>query len=133
MFSEYEKGRTPNPDILCNREIKFDSFAEEAKKLGGDFVATGHYCRKESICVNNVLIYRLMTGKDVNKDQSYFLCQLSQEQLAYARSPPFGQHRDGDDPRRSWPGEMDRAITYNLSIVRGHQGQESLLSYHRLE
>jgi tRNA-specific 2-thiouridylase len=87
MFSEYEKGRTPNPDVLCNREIKFDSFAEEAKKLGGDFVATGHYCRKESISIDNKQYYRLLTGKDDNKDQSYFLCQVSQEQLAYALFP----------------------------------------------
>jgi tRNA-uridine 2-sulfurtransferase len=87
MFAEYEKGRTPNPDVLCNREIKFDSFAEEAKKLGGDFVATGHYCRKEKISVKNTLIYQLLAGKDVNKDQSYFLCQLNQEQLAYALFP----------------------------------------------
>ncbi len=87
MFAEYEKGRTPNPDVLCNREIKFDSFADEAKKLGGDFVATGHYCRKEIINVNNTLVYRLLAGKDENKDQSYFLCQVSQEQLAYALFP----------------------------------------------
>jgi tRNA-specific 2-thiouridylase len=72
---------------LCNREIKFDSFADEAKKLGGDFVATGHYCRKEKISVNNTLIYRLLAGKDNNKDQSYFLCQLNQEQLATALFP----------------------------------------------
>jgi tRNA-uridine 2-sulfurtransferase len=87
MFSEYEKGRTPNPDVLCNREIKFDSFADEAKKLGGDFVATGHYCMKETISVINTLIYRLLAGKDTNKDQSYFLCQLSQEQLSTALFP----------------------------------------------
>ena len=87
MFSEYEKGRTPNPDVLCNREIKFDSFAEEARKLGGDYVATGHYCRKETISINNTLIHRLLTGKDENKDQSYFLCQLSQEQLSTALFP----------------------------------------------
>jgi tRNA-specific 2-thiouridylase len=87
MFSEYEKGRTPNPDVLCNREIKFDSFADEARKLGGDFVSTGHYCRKESISVNNNPAYRLLAGKDPNKDQSYFLCQLSQEQLALALFP----------------------------------------------
>jgi tRNA-specific 2-thiouridylase len=87
MFAEYEKGRTPNPDILCNREIKFDSFAEEAKKLGGDFVATGHYCRKETINVKNTFIHKLLAGKDVNKDQNYFLCQVSQEQLAYALFP----------------------------------------------
>ena len=87
MFSEYEKGRTPNPDVLCNREIKFDSFAEEARKLGGDFVATGHYCRKETIKVKNRHFYRLLTGNDENKDQSYFLCQVSQKQLAYALFP----------------------------------------------
>jgi tRNA-specific 2-thiouridylase len=87
MFSEYEKGRTPNPDVLCNREIKFDSFVEEARKLGGEYVATGHYCRKDSISVNNTLIHRLLAGKDDNKDQSYFLCQLSQEQLANAVFP----------------------------------------------
>jgi tRNA-specific 2-thiouridylase len=90
MFSEYEKGRTPNPDILCNREIKFDSFAEEARMLGGDFVATGHYCRKEEISVNNTLIFRLLSGVDNNKDQSYFLCQVSQQQLAYALFPIGG-------------------------------------------
>lgn len=90
MFSEYEKGRTPNPDILCNREIKFDSFAEEARKLGGDYVATGHYCRKESISKGDSTIYRLLAGKDDNKDQSYFLCQVSQEQLAYALFPVGG-------------------------------------------
>ncbi len=87
MFTEYEKGRTPNPDVLCNREIKFDSFALEAKKLGADYVATGHYCRKETISVGNTLIHRLLAGKDGNKDQSYFLCQLSQEQLATALFP----------------------------------------------
>ena len=87
MFSEYEKGRTPNPDVLCNREIKFDSFADEAKKLGGEFVATGHYCRKEEISSNGRTIYRLLAGKDGNKDQSYFLCQVSQEQLGYSMFP----------------------------------------------
>lgn len=87
MFSEYEKGRTPNPDVLCNREIKFDSFADEAVKLGGDFIATGHYCRKDSICVNDKLIHRLLAGNDPNKDQSYFLCQVSQQQLAKALFP----------------------------------------------
>ncbi len=90
MFSEYEKGRTPNPDILCNREIKFDSFAEEAKKLGGDFVATGHYCRKEEVITGGKTIYRLLAGHDKNKDQSYFLCQLSQSQLSYALFPIGG-------------------------------------------
>jgi tRNA-specific 2-thiouridylase len=87
MFAEYEKGRTPNPDVLCNREIKFDSFAEEALRLGGEFVATGHYCRKSSVIINNKAVYKLLSGKDTNKDQSYFLCQLSQEQLASALFP----------------------------------------------
>ena len=87
MFAEYEKGRTPNPDILCNREIKFDAFAEEARKLHGDFVATGHYCRKEETRSGDKTIYRLLAGKDNNKDQSYFLCQVSQEQLATALFP----------------------------------------------
>jgi tRNA-uridine 2-sulfurtransferase len=87
MFSEYEKGRTPNPDVLCNREIKFDAFAEEARKLGGDFVATGHYCRKDEIKSGNKTIYRLLSGIDGNKDQSYFLCQLSQDQLSTALFP----------------------------------------------
>jgi tRNA-uridine 2-sulfurtransferase len=87
MFSEYEKGRTPNPDVLCNREIKFDSFAEEAWKLGGEYVATGHYCRKEEISSKGKIIYRLLSGADKNKDQSYFLCQLTQEQLGRALFP----------------------------------------------
>jgi tRNA-uridine 2-sulfurtransferase len=87
MFSEYEKGRTPNPDVLCNREIKFDSFADEAHKLGGDFVATGHYCRKEEILIEDKVIYRLLAGRDKNKDQSYFLCQVSQQQLSGALFP----------------------------------------------
>ncbi len=87
MFSEYEKGRTPNPDVLCNREIKFDSFAEEARKLGGDFVATGHYCIKDEISSDGQKIYRLFAGKDQNKDQSYFLCQVNQEQLSTALFP----------------------------------------------
>jgi tRNA-specific 2-thiouridylase len=87
MFAEYEKGRTPNPDVLCNREIKFDSFADEARKLGGDFVATGHYCRKDEIRLKSGRIFRLLAGKDENKDQSYFLCQVSQSQLGYALFP----------------------------------------------
>jgi tRNA-uridine 2-sulfurtransferase len=87
MFSEYEKGRTPNPDVLCNREIKFDSFAEEAKKLDAEYIATGHYCRKDEIIKDGTNIYRLLAGKDTNKDQSYFLCQLNQEQLSTALFP----------------------------------------------
>jgi tRNA-specific 2-thiouridylase len=87
MFSEYGKGRTPNPDILCNREIKFDSFADEARKLGGDYVATGHYCRKDTTISDNGPVYRLLTGRDQNKDQSYFLCQVSQQQLGFSLFP----------------------------------------------
>lgn len=87
MFAEYEKGRTPNPDVLCNKEIKFDSFAQEARKLGGDFVATGHYCRKDIIEKDGKALYRLLAGKDENKDQSYFLCQISQDQLANSLFP----------------------------------------------
>ena len=87
MFNEYEQGRTPNPDVLCNREIKFDVFMKIALDLGADYVATGHYCRKEVTEVNGEPVYRLMAGVDGNKDQSYFLCQLSQEQLAKALFP----------------------------------------------
>jgi tRNA-uridine 2-sulfurtransferase len=87
MFDEYEKGRTPNPDVLCNREIKFDVFMKIALQLGADFVATGHYCRKGELLVKEKLVYQLLTGKDDNKDQSYFLCQLSQEQLSKSLFP----------------------------------------------
>ncbi|WP_426095738.1 tRNA 2-thiouridine(34) synthase MnmA [Flavobacterium sp. DSR2-3-3] len=87
MFSEYEKGRTPNPDVLCNREIKFDVFMKIALSLGADYVATGHYCRKSEIEVNGETVYQLKSGTDTNKDQSYFLCQLSQEQLSKSLFP----------------------------------------------
>ncbi|MBQ0735768.1 tRNA 2-thiouridine(34) synthase MnmA [Aquimarina celericrescens] len=87
MFNEYEKGRTPNPDVLCNREIKFDVFLKIALSLGADYVATGHYCRKDTIVKDGKEIHRLLAGKDANKDQSYFLCQLSQEQLSKTLFP----------------------------------------------
>ncbi|WP_413998910.1 tRNA 2-thiouridine(34) synthase MnmA [Flavobacterium sp. W1B] len=87
MFNEYEKGRTPNPDVLCNREIKFDVFMKIALSLGADYVATGHYCQKSEIEVDGKTIYQLRAGADNNKDQSYFLCQLSQEQLSKALFP----------------------------------------------
>ena len=87
MFKEYENGRTPNPDVLCNREIKFDVFMKIALDLGADYVATGHYCRKGIIEKNGKNIYQLLAGLDNNKDQSYFLCQLSQAQLAKALFP----------------------------------------------
>lgn len=87
MFKEYEQGRTPNPDVLCNREIKFDVFLQIALSLGADYVATGHYCQKGEIQVNGKPVYQLLAGADTNKDQSYFLCQLSQAQLAKALFP----------------------------------------------
>ncbi len=87
MFAEYKAGRTPNPDVLCNREIKFDIFLSTALKLGADFVATGHYARKGEVIVDGKPMYQLLAGKDPNKDQSYFLCQLKQEQLAKALFP----------------------------------------------
>jgi tRNA-uridine 2-sulfurtransferase len=87
MFAEYEAGRTPNPDVLCNREIKFDVFLKAALQIGADFVATGHYCRRGIIKDIDGPIYQLLAGKDGNKDQSYFLCQVTQEQLSKALFP----------------------------------------------
>jgi tRNA-specific 2-thiouridylase len=84
MFAEYERGRTPNPDVLCNREIKFDVFLKAAMELGADYVATGHYCQKRE---NSDGTFSLLAGADKNKDQSYFLCQISQEQLSKALFP----------------------------------------------
>lgn len=87
MFSEYKAGRTPNPDILCNREIKFDIFLKAAQKLKADFVATGHYCQKGEIHQGEKTLYQLIAGADPGKDQSYFLCQLNQSQLSKALFP----------------------------------------------
>ena len=96
MFDEYAKGRTPNPDVLCNREIKFAAFLDAARKLGAEMVATGHYCRKEAALgadgkpltdAEGRPVWRILAGSDPNKDQSYFLCQLTQEQLASALFP----------------------------------------------
>lgn len=88
MFDSYERGFTPNPDVLCNREIKFDSFLKHALSLGAEYVATGHYCRKDEVTgPDGSPSYRLLAGLDKNKDQSYFLCQLTQEQLKYALFP----------------------------------------------
>ena len=87
MFLEYQNGRTPNPDILCNREIKFDLFLKKAIEIGADFVATGHYCRKEEVIINGNKIQRLLAGNDTTKDQSYFLCQVNQFQLSKTLFP----------------------------------------------
>ena len=88
MFSEYQKGRTPNPDVLCNREIKFDVFMDIALSLGADYVATGHYCQKDTLVSSEgKTIHRLLGGADTNKDQSYFLCQLTQDQLSKVLFP----------------------------------------------
>ena len=90
MFNEYNSGRTPNPDILCNREIKFDSFLEEAINHEADYVATGHYCRKEISNIKGIPVYHLLAGIDNEKDQSYFLCQLNQYQLSKSLFPVGG-------------------------------------------
>jgi tRNA-specific 2-thiouridylase len=87
MFNEYQRGRTPNPDVLCNREIKFDIFLNAAMKLGADYVATGHYARKSEFQKDGKTVYQLLSGKDPNKDQSYFLCQLTQQQLSKSLFP----------------------------------------------
>jgi tRNA-uridine 2-sulfurtransferase len=87
MFAEYQRGRTPNPDVLCNREIKFDIFLNAAIKLGADYVATGHYARKAEFQKDGKTVYQLLSGKDGNKDQSYFLCQLTQQQLSKSLFP----------------------------------------------
>lgn len=87
MFDEYQKGRTPNPDVLCNREVKFDLFAKAAFDIGADYVATGHYCRKDIVIKKGKEYHRLLTGLDPSKEQSYFLCQVNQEQLSKALFP----------------------------------------------
>ena len=98
MFDEYSKGRTPNPDVLCNREIKFDIFMDECLKFDADYVATGHYCQKSELEKEGQPIYQLLAGEDNNKDQSYFLCQLNQQQLSKALFP-IG-HLDKPEVRR---------------------------------
>ncbi len=87
MFREYEKGRTPNPDVLCNREVKFDLFLNKARKMGAEYIATGHYCMKSMTEVDGNPMYRLLAGADPSKEQSYFLCQLSQDQLKHVLFP----------------------------------------------
>ena len=88
MFDEYKKGRTPNPDVLCNREVKFDVFMKTALSLGAEKVATGHYAQVNSTFdENGNEIFHLLAGADNNKDQSYFLCQLNQDQLSKSLFP----------------------------------------------
>lgn len=93
MFKEYQNGRTPNPDVLCNREVKFDLFLKAADEMGADYIATGHYCRKETIQKDGIEIYRLLAGTDPGKEQSYFLCQLNQQQLSRALFPIGHLHK----------------------------------------
>jgi len=93
MFEEYEKGRTPNPDVLCNREIKFDEFFRAVEKFNPDYVSTGHYCKKEKLTKEGKQLYRLMAGSDPGKEQSYFLCQLNQKQLAKTLFPIGDLHK----------------------------------------
>ncbi len=110
MFDEYSKGRTPNPDVLCNREIKFDEFLKSAFELEADFVATGHYCRKEEFQLDGKSYYKLLAGLDPNKDQSYFLCQLNQQQLSRALFPIGHLHKP----------EV-RQIARDLNLVTAHR------------
>lgn len=106
MFAEYGRGRTPNPDVLCNREIKFDAFLKAALDLGADYVATGHYCRREDVEIDGRTVHRLLAGSDPNKDQSYFLCQLTQRQLSRALFPigHLLKPEGSADRRRTAPG-----------------------------
>jgi tRNA-specific 2-thiouridylase len=115
MFKEYQNGRTPNPDILCNREIKFDLFLKKAIELGADFVATGHYCRKEEITIDGNKIQRLLAGKDATKDQSYFLCQVNQYQLSKSLFP-IG------DMQKSEVRKLAKEIGLNTAEKKDSQG-----------
>jgi tRNA-specific 2-thiouridylase len=115
MFDEYAAGRTPNPDVLCNREVKFDIFLEKALSLGADFVATGHYCQKETINEDGEEMHRLIAGADPGKDQSYFLCQLNQEQLSKALFP-IG-HLQKSEVR-----EIAKSIGLNTAEKKDSQG-----------
>ena len=124
MFDEYSKGRTPNPDVLCNREIKFDAFMKVAEKYGAAMVATGHYCRKEAaldelgqpiLDSEGKQIYRLLEGSDPNKDQSYFLCQLSQEQLSKTLFP-IGELRK-PEVRQKAKDESDKQYQFMIKVL----------------
>lgn len=115
MFAEYAAGRTPNPDVLCNREVKFDIFLDKAMSLGADFVATGHYCQKDTIEVDGKEVHRLLAGADPGKDQSYFLCQLNQDQLSKALFP-IG-HLQKSEVR-----EIAKSIGLNTAEKKDSQG-----------
>tara|TARA_B110000285_G_scaffold9175_1_gene9288 strand:+ start:1129 stop:2289 length:1161 start_codon:yes stop_codon:yes gene_type:complete len=115
MFLEYKNGRTPNPDILCNREIKFDLFLKKAIEIGADFVATGHYCRKEEVIINGNKVQRLLEGKDPKKDQSYFLCQVNQFQLSKTLFP-IG------DMQKSEVRKLAKEIGLNTAEKKDSQG-----------
>lgn len=110
MYSEYSVGHTPNPDIICNKKIKFDFFLKAAKSLGADYIATGHYVIKDSLIQNGNIIYRLISGIDKNKDQSYFLCQLSQYQLSMTLFP-LG----------TFTKEKVRKIAYELGLITANK------------
>jgi tRNA-specific 2-thiouridylase len=115
MFEEYKIGRTPNPDVLCNREIKFDIFLKKALELGADYVATGHYCRKETFTKDGVETHQLLAGRDNNKDQSYFLCQVNQKQLKSALFP-IGELK------KSEVRDIARKIDLNTAEKKDSQG-----------
>lgn len=110
MYSEYSVGNTPNPDIICNKKIKFDFFLKAAKSLGADYIATGHYVIKDSLIQNGNIIYRLISGIDKNKDQSYFLCQLNQYQLSMTLFP-LG----------TFTKEKVRKIAYELGLITANK------------
>ncbi len=115
MFNEYKIGRTPNPDVLCNREIKFDIFLKKALELGADYVATGHYCRKETIIKDGLETHQLLAGKDNKKDQSYFLCQVNQHQLKNTLFP-IGELK------KSEVRDIAREIGLNTAEKKDSQG-----------
>lgn len=122
MFDEYKNGRTPNPDILCNREIKFDLFLDIALSLNADFVATGHYCQKTTTNTSKAEIHHLLAGNDSAKDQSYFLCQLTQNQLSKVLFP-IGHLKKHDVRKIAYEQEL---VTAEKKIPRDFVSLEKL-------